>query len=69
MTAPRRCPRCGSHLLPILDLAVSAQRARRALDTMRLSVPDDLTRGVRTVAAGLACHAGTCWPEGPRDAA
>jgi hypothetical protein len=66
---PRRCARCGSPLLSVLDLAVTAQRARKALDGMRLAVPDDLTRGVRSLASALACHAGTCWPEGPRDAA
>jgi len=64
----RRCARCGADVPALLDLAVTAQRARKALESMRIAVPDDLTRGVRAVAAGLACLAGTCWPEGPRDA-
>ena len=69
MTAPRRCRRCGAEVLPILDLAMLAQRTRKALDGAGLSTPPALTAGVRTLASGLGCHAGTCWPEGPRDAA
>ena len=56
------CPRCGRPRVPLLDLAVAAQRARKALDSMRFALPDDLTRGVRQVASGLACHAGLCAP-------
>ena len=39
--APRRCARCGSDVLPILDLAMVAKRADKALRSMRLAVPDD----------------------------
>ena len=64
--SPRRCLRCGAEVLPILDLAMVAQRARKALDGMRLAVPDDLTRGVRTLASALACYSQTCSTEARR---
>lgn len=57
---PRTCARCGSPVPALVELAETARRARLALDGMRLALPDDLTRGVRQVAAGLACYAGTC---------
>ena len=57
--APRRCARCGRPVPPLMDTAVAAQRARRALDTMRLVVPSDVTVGVRQVADALACWAQT----------
>lgn len=65
--APRRCARCGAEVPTLLDVAVAAQRARHALDTMRLAVPDDLTRGVRLVASALACFAQLCPPSLPRE--
>ena len=67
-SAVRRCARCGAAVMPLMDVAVAAQRARRALDTMRLAVPDDLTRGVRQVADALAHYASLCPPTIPRDA-
>ena len=66
-TAPRRCARCGAHVLPILDLAMLAKRTRIALERMRLAVPGDVTTGVRTLASALACYSQTCWDgTGPR---
>jgi len=64
----RRCARCGAEVLPLMDVALAAAKARRALDTMRLAVPDDLTRGVRQVADALAHYASLCPPSIPRDA-
>ena len=66
MTAPRRCARCGAEVLPVLDLAATAQRTRKALEGMRLAMPDEVTRGVRTLASALACYSGTCSTEAPR---
>ena len=66
--APRRCARCGADVPALMDVAVAAQRARRALDTMRLSVPDDLTRNLRLVASALACFAQLCPPTSRTDA-
>lgn len=66
MTTSRRCARCGADVLPVLDLAMTAQRTRKALEAMRLVLPPEVTSGVRTLASALACQAGTCWPEGPR---
>ena len=67
-SAVRRCARCGAAVMPLMDVAVAAQRARRALDTMRLAVPSDLVVGVRLVASALACYAQMCPPSIPRDA-
>jgi hypothetical protein len=60
------CARCGRPLVPLLDLAVAAQRAEDAHRTMRLAVPTALVAGVRLLARSLPCHAGTCLerPEG-----
>jgi hypothetical protein len=65
--APRRCARCGEEVPALLDVAVAAQRARHALDTMRLAVPDDLTRGARQMASALACYAQLCPPTVPQE--
>ncbi len=54
------CPRCGRPLVPLLDLAVAAQRAEDAHRTMRLAVPTTLVAGLRLLARSLPCHAGTC---------
>ncbi len=69
MTTPRRCARCGADVLPILDLAMVAKRADKALRSMRLAVPDDATKGLRTLASALACYSQTCTPHDRRDAA
>jgi hypothetical protein len=54
------CPRCGRDLVPLEALAATARRARVALERMRIALPDDVTRGVRELDTGLACHAGLC---------
>jgi hypothetical protein len=64
--APRRCARCGADVLPILDLAMTAARAKRALETMRLAIPSDVSAGVKALASGLACYSQTCTPTIPR---
>jgi hypothetical protein len=66
---PRRCARCGNTVPSLLDLAGVAQRADKALRTMRLALPDDVTKGVRACASGLACYSQTCTPAVPKDAA
>ena len=68
MTAPRRCLRCGRDVPALVDVAVAAQRARHALETMRLALPSDLTVSVRLVASALACYAQLCPPAIPGDA-
>jgi hypothetical protein len=64
--APRRCSRCGAEVPAILDLAMVAKRADKALRTMRIAIPDEATKGVRTLASALPCYAGTCSPEDRR---
>ena len=68
------CPRCGRPLQPLsllarqaLRLAGAAGRLDRAFERMRLAIPQDLVAAKRELvtgslmlAAGLACHAGTC---------
>ena len=61
MTArPRRCARCGAEVLAILDLAMLAKRAERALSAMRLAMPDEVPRALRQIASALACYSQTC---------
>ena len=62
----RRCARCGAEVPALIDLAVTAQRTRRALETMRVALPADLTTGVRTLAGALSCYAQMCLPTIPR---
>ena len=62
----RRCSRCGAEVLALIDLAMVAQRTRKALDGMRLALPADLTSGVRTLARALACYSQTCSTQPPR---
>ena len=64
----RRCARCGAEVLPLMDVALAAAKARRALDTMKLALPSELTVGVRQVADALAHYASLCPPSIPRDA-
>lgn len=69
MTFPlRRCLRCGAEVPTVLDLAMTAKRAERALSSMRLAMPDEVPRSLRTLAQGLACFAQTCSPQSPREA-
>ena len=56
----RRCARCGAHVLPLLDLAMTAKRAERALSAMRLAMPDEVPRALRQLASALACYSQTC---------
>lgn len=65
----RRCSRCGASVPTLVDVALAAAKAHRALDTMRLAVPDDLSRNVRLVASALACWAQLCPPSIPKGAA
>ena len=60
-----RCPRCGRLVVPLVELARTARDADAALLAMRIALPDALTRGVRALARGLPCHAGSCSPETP----
>jgi hypothetical protein len=48
---------------------MTAKRADKALRSMRLAVPDDASKGLRTLASALACYSQTCEPSTPRDAA
>ena len=59
---PRTCSRCGAVLPSVDELAALALRTRKALDGMRLALPDELTKGVRGVADALQCYAGACSP-------
>ena len=68
-TTTRRCARCGAEVPAILDLAMVAKRADKALRTMRLALPSEATIGVRTLASALACYSQSCTPAAPRDAA
>lgn len=74
MTTTTRCPRCNAPLRSLTDLAVvagelaeKAGRAREALATMRLAIPDTVPAFLADAAArgpalaeALACHAGRC---------
>lgn len=62
----RRCARCSRELPYLADLAAVATRTQRALEGMRLCLPDELTKGVRALASALPCYAGTCSPEDRR---
>ena len=61
-----RCSRCGRPLVALEELARTAIEAEAALRTMRIALPDALTWGVRALARGLPCHAGSCSPEAAR---
>jgi hypothetical protein len=57
------CPRCGAPVVTLAELARSAVTALAAYERMRLSVPDELARSIRMLAASLPCQAGTCVPK------
>ncbi len=54
------CPRCGAPLVDLVELAGIAVDAHRALETMRLAVPQAARSGLAVLATALPCHAGIC---------
>lgn len=62
MTSLQRCARCGRVVHPLAELAAVAKRGRKALDSMRLAVPDELVHSVRLLDEALPCLAGLCVP-------
>jgi hypothetical protein len=64
--APHLCPRCGSHVRPLSELASVAEEGRRAYESMRLSIPRAVSEALRTLGPQLRCHAGQCTPRQER---